>query len=49
LVLRYPVSIRRATEMDDEVTRAVMELIHSDAELQKAMAASPKIRAAIKG
>jgi hypothetical protein len=49
LVVRYPVSIRRATEMDDHITRVVMELVHSDTDLQKAMAGSPKIRAAIKG
>jgi len=49
LVVRYPVSIRKATEMDDQVTRAVMELIHGDSELKNAIAGSPKVRAAIKG
>ena len=49
LVVRYPVSIRRASEMDDHVTRVVMELIQSDAELKNAVAGSPKLRAAIKG
>ena len=49
LVVRYPVSIRRATEMDDQVTQGIVELVHSDAELEKAIAGSPKIRAAIKG
>lgn len=49
LVVRYPVSIRRAAEMDDHVTRAVIEIINSDAELKGAIVGSPKIRAAIKG
>jgi small-conductance mechanosensitive channel len=49
MVVRYPVSIRRATNMDDQVTQAIVELMHKDVELQKAMAGSPKIRAAIKG
>ena len=49
LVVRYPVSIRKATEMDDQVTRAVLELITSDSELKNAIAGSPKVRAAIKG
>ena len=44
-----PVDIRRASEMDDHVTRAVLELMHSDAELKSAAVGSPKIRAPIKG
>jgi small-conductance mechanosensitive channel len=48
-VVRYPVDIRTASEMDDQVTRAVVELINSDPELKNAIAGSPKIRAAIKG
>lgn len=49
LVVRYPVSIRKAAEVDDHVTRAMMELINSDAELKGSIVGSPKIRAAIKG
>lgn len=48
-VVRYPVDIRRASEMDDHVTRAVLELMNSDAELKSAALGSPKIRAPIKG
>src|SRR6266404_1806047 len=48
-VVRYPVDIRSASEIDDHVTRAVVDLMNSDAELKSAIAAPPKIRAAIKG
>ena len=49
LVVRYPVSIRRAAEIDDQVTRAVVELITADAELKTAIGGPARIRAAIKG
>jgi small-conductance mechanosensitive channel len=48
-IVRYPVDIRTASEIDDQVTRAVVELVSKDEELKKAMAGTPKIRAAIKG
>jgi hypothetical protein len=48
-VVRYPVDIRTASEIDDQVTRAVVDLVNGDAELQNAIAGAPKIRAAIKG
>lgn len=49
LVIRYPVDIRKASEIDDEVTRALVELVSRDTELKNAVAGTPKIRAAIKG
>ena len=49
LVVRYPVNIYKVSEMDDRVTRAVLELINSDASLKPAISGSPKIRALIKG
>ncbi len=49
LLVRYPVEIRNESEMDEEVTRKVLELIAGDEELQKAVPGSPKIRAAIRG
>jgi hypothetical protein len=49
LVVRYPVELRKASEVDDEVTRSVIETINSNAELKTALATPPKIRAAIKG
>lgn len=49
LIVRYPVDIRTASEIDDHVTRAVVDLVNNDAELKSAIAGPPKIRAAIKG
>jgi hypothetical protein len=48
-VVRYPVDIRRASEIDDNVTRAVLDSLDANADLKAAVAGSPKIRAAIKG
>jgi small-conductance mechanosensitive channel len=48
-IVRYPVDIRSASEIDDHVTRTVVDLVNSDAELKSAIAGPPKIRAAIKG
>ncbi|HEX6502344.1 MAG TPA: mechanosensitive ion channel protein MscS [Terriglobales bacterium] len=48
-VVRYPVDIRTASEIDDLVTRSVVDLMNRDAELKSAIAGLPKIRAAIKG
>jgi small-conductance mechanosensitive channel len=48
-VVRYPVDIRSASEIDDHVTRTVVDLMNNDAELKSAIAGAPKIRAAIKG
>ena len=48
-IVRYPVDIRTASEIDDHVTRAVVELVNSDPELKNAIAGTPKIRAAVKG
>jgi hypothetical protein len=48
-VVLYPVDIRTASEIDDHLTRAVVDLMNNDAELKSAIAGPPKIRAAIKG
>jgi small-conductance mechanosensitive channel len=48
-VVRYPVDIRRASEIDDNVTRAVLDSLDTNADLKAAVAGPPKIRAAIKG
>jgi small-conductance mechanosensitive channel len=48
-VVRYPVDIRTASEIDDQITRAVVDLVNSDPALTSAIAGPPKIRAAIKG
>src|SRR5882724_708537 len=48
-VVRYPVDIRRASEIDDNVTRAVLDALDINENLKTAVASPPKIRAAIKG
>ncbi len=47
-VVRYPVEIQRAADIDDQITRKLMETINGDPELKGAVSASPKLRAAIK-
>ena len=49
LLVRYPVEIRKATEIDEEMTRKVLELIETDAALKAALSGTPKIRSAVKG
>jgi small-conductance mechanosensitive channel len=49
LLVRYPVEIRRAPQIDEEMTRKVLELIESDGELKAAVSGTPKIRSAVKG
>ncbi len=48
-VVRYPVDIRKASEIDDHVTRGVLEAFDTNADLKSAAAGPPRIRAAIKG
>jgi len=48
-IVRYPVDIRRASEIDDHVTRAVVDIVNNDPSVKAAVSGSPKIRAAIKG
>jgi len=49
LLVRYPVALRKAREMDDQVTRKVLALIDSDPALMAAVSGTPKIRALLKG
>ncbi|HTC90766.1 MAG TPA: hypothetical protein VK686_20825, partial [Bryobacteraceae bacterium] len=48
-VVRYPVDIRRASEIDENVTRAVLNVLDANEALKTAVISPPKIRAAIKG
>jgi len=48
-VVRYPVDIRRAAEIDDNVTRAVLDALAATPDLKTSVSSPPKIRAAIKG
>jgi hypothetical protein len=49
LLVRYPVEIRRAPDIDEEMTRTVLQLVETDAQLKAAVSGTPKIRSAIKG
>jgi hypothetical protein len=49
LLVRYPVELRKAAEVDEEMTRIVLDLFASDPALKAAVAGTPKIRAAVKG
>ncbi len=48
-VVRYPVDIRRAAEIDDNVTRSILDSLASTPDLKSSVSGPPKIRAAIKG
>jgi hypothetical protein len=47
-VVRYPVELHRAGEIDDQMTRKLMEVIDREPELKSAVAGTPKLRAPIK-
>jgi len=49
LRVRYPVELRKAPDVDEEMTRKVLELIETDAVLKAAVSGTPKIRSAVKG
>jgi small-conductance mechanosensitive channel len=49
LLVRYPVEIRKAPDIDEQMTRKVLELVENDAALKEAVAGTPKIRSAVKG
>lgn len=49
LLVRYPVEIRKAPDIDEQMTRKVLELIETDAALKGAVSGTPKIRSAVKG
>lgn len=49
LVVRYPVNLRRASEMDDRVTRALIDGRRADDKSRAEITGLPRIRAAVKG
>jgi len=49
LLVRYPVEIRRAPDIDEEMTRRVLELVETNPDLKAAISGTPKIRTAVKG
>jgi hypothetical protein len=49
LIVRYPVEIRKAPDIDEQMTRKVLDLVENDATLKTAVTGNPKIRSAVKG
>jgi small-conductance mechanosensitive channel len=49
LLVRYPVEIRKAPDIDEEMTRKVLQLIEGDEALKASVSGTPKIRSAVKG
>lgn len=47
--VRYPVEIRRSAEIDEEITRTVLETMEKDASLKTSVPGLPRIRAAVRG
>jgi small-conductance mechanosensitive channel len=48
LVVRYPVDLHRAPEVDDKITRAVIQAIAKDQRVASGVSGAPKIRATVK-
>ncbi len=48
LTVLFPVEILHAANIDDQVTRKLIEVVNSDAELKAAVTGSPQLRAPIK-
>ncbi len=49
LMVRFPVEIRDASEIDQKVTATILAMLREDAALQQAVTGQPVIRAAVKG
>jgi len=47
--VRYPVEIGRAAEIDEEITRTVLESLEKDTSLKESVPNVPRIRAAVRG
>jgi small-conductance mechanosensitive channel len=49
LLVRYPVEIRKAPDIDEQMTRKVLALVETDAALKSSISGTPKIRSVVKG
>jgi small-conductance mechanosensitive channel len=49
LLVRYPVEIRKAPDIDEQMTRKVLELVETDPAIKEAISGTPKIRSVVKG
>jgi small-conductance mechanosensitive channel len=48
-VVRYPVGLRQASEIDEKITRKLLQMVQQQADLQASLSGFPKIRAVVKG
>lgn len=48
-VVRYPVALRQVSEVDDKITRKLLDILQQQPELQASVSGLPRIRAAVKG
>jgi small-conductance mechanosensitive channel len=48
-VVRYPVGLSQVSEVDQKITRKLLELLEQQPELQTSVSGFPRIRAAVKG
>jgi hypothetical protein len=48
-IVRYPLEIRKAAEVDDNITKRLLEATKADPGLKAAVLGTPRIRAAVKG
>jgi small-conductance mechanosensitive channel len=48
-VVRYPVGLHQVSEVDEKITRKLLEMLAQEPELQASVSGFPKIRAAVKG
>jgi small-conductance mechanosensitive channel len=48
-VVRYPVGLRHASEVDEKITRKLLNMLAQQSDLQASVSGFPKIRAAVKG
>jgi small-conductance mechanosensitive channel len=48
LLVRYPVALRKAKELDELIAERILDLVGSDPDLKAAVTATPKIRSLVK-
>jgi small-conductance mechanosensitive channel len=46
--VRYPVDLHKAAEVDEKITRKLLEMLQGQGDLQSSISGAPKIRAAVK-
>ncbi|HEX4076130.1 MAG TPA: mechanosensitive ion channel family protein [Candidatus Acidoferrales bacterium] len=49
MLIRYPVLLKRSSEIDDRVAQALIDAIRGDEAMKAAISGTPKVRAAVKG